>query len=460
MYLVISVFVLIISAYLFNKYGASLKLSEFNFCTYIFYYELIAESFIASLLVVYGLDNHYMIHRVSEISRIMGWAAVQWSMIGIGFGLVGGRYFTHESNSNEAFRLYTKKPIFMFGKQYESCIRIVLIALSSLSLLATLYYCATIGGVSLFRVLRNPSLMFSTLRSDISRNYGGIEYIKNVFSINLSPILAYIWYAMKKRDCSLANRFWAFVMMCNAIVALTNNLAKAPVAWFLLKYLFLYVLIHSEIKRKYLYYAGAAMLGLLVAVYVFLLQVPFGTLFRFNSGIMGRILLSQGAGTYLSFEYFPSAHNHLGFSSFPRWLTTIFGIEHSERSARICMEIFNPKAVEAGTAGVINSLFIAESWANWGLIGVLVSPLIVGLFIHILFFSLIKLPKHPVVIGFITYFCTMVPITGGINDFIYPVSFIIMLTILYLCFYAANLVRRSVKENWNAHNLPHPAAAR
>ncbi len=453
MYLCISILVLIISAYLFNKYGASLRLTEFNFCTYIFYYEIIAESFIASLLVVYKLDNHYMISRVSDSSRIFGWAAVQWTMIGMGLGLIVGRYFTHETNSNKTFRIYTQKPIFEFEYKYETCIRIILIALSIISLLATMYYCATIGGITLFRLIHDPSLMFSTLRSDINRNYGGIEYIKNVFSISLSPILAYIWYAMKKRNNTFYNRVWAFVMMCNAIIALTNNLAKAPVAWFLLKYLFLYVLINSKIKRKYLYLAGASVLGLLVAVYVFLLKVPFETLFHFNSGIMGRILLSQSAGTYFSFEYFPSVHEHLGFSSFPTWLTSLFGLEHSERSARICMEIFNPRGVEAGVAGVINSLFIAESWANWGFIGVLIAPIIAGFFIHVLFFSLIKLPKHPIVIGFITYFCTMVPITGGINDFIYPISFIIMITILYLCFYMSNLIIRAVKENWNAHNL-------
>lgn len=445
MYLIISIFVLIISAYLFNKYGASLKLTEFNFSTYIFFYELIGESFIASLLVVYNIDNHYIISRVGNNARVLGWAAVQWSMIGIGIGLLVGRFVTREKDSNQRFRSYTQARIVTFSYDYEFCIRITLIALSGLSILATLYYSVKIGGISLFRVLRNPALMFSTLRSDITRNFGGSEYIKNIFSIELSPVLAYIWFAYKKRKKTFFNQCWTAVMMFNAIIALTNSLAKAPVFWFLLRYLFLYVLVNSRIRRKYIYMAGIGVLGLMAAVYIFLLNVSLESLFRINSGIMGRVLLSQAAGTYCSFEYFPAVQEHLGFSSFPTWLSTLFGLNHSERSARICMEIFNPKGVAAGIAGVMNSLFIAEAWANWGIIGVMLSPLVVGIFIHTLFFSLIKLPKHPIMVGFITYFCTMLPITGGINDFIYPISVIIMITILYLIFYMAQFIKTAVK---------------
>lgn len=447
MYLIISIFVLIISAYLFNKYGASLKLTEFNFSTYIFFYELIGESFIASLLVVYNIDNHYIISRVGDEARLLGWAAVQWSMVGIGVGLSIGRFVTHEKKSNQAFRSYTQASMVTFSYNYEFCIRLTLIALSSLSILATLYYSIKIGGISLFRVLRNPALMFSTLRSDITRNFGGIEYVKNIFSINLSPALAYIWCAYKKRKDTFFNRCWTVIMMFNAIIALTNGLSKAPVFWFLLRYLFLYVLINSMIKRKYIYMAGIAVLLLMSTVYIFLLNVPLKSLFRVNSGIMGRVLLSQAAGTYCSFEYFPAVQEHLGFSSFPEWLSTLFGLKHSERSARICMEIFNPKGVAAGIAGVMNSLFIGEAWANWGIIGVVLSPLIVGIFIHILFFSLIKLPKHPIMVGFITYFCTMLPITGGINDFLYPILVIIMIIILYLLFYIAQSIRYSVRRS-------------
>ena len=447
MYLVISILVLIVSAYLFNKYGASLKLSELNFSTYVFFYELVGESFIASLLVVYNIDNHYIIStRVGHDARIFGWGAVQWSMIGIGIGLLLGRFVTHEKKSNQKFRSYTQALMITFSGNYEFCIRVALIALSCLSILATLYYSVQIGGISLFRVLKNPALMFSSLRGDITRNFAGIEYIKNVFSITLSPILSYIWSAYKTRRSTFSNRCWATVMLFNAIIALTNNLAKSPVFYFLIRYLVLYVLINSSIKRKYIYMAGILVIGGMVAVYLFLLDIPFESLFRINSGIMGRILLSQSAGTYCSFEWFPAAHEHLGFTSFPEWLSVLFGLEHSERSARICMEIFNPKGIAEGTAGVMNSLFIAEAWANWGAIGVMVSPLIVGIFMHVLFFSLIKLPKHPVMIGFITYFSTALPITGGINDFIYPMSTVIIIIMLYLLFYMADFIKTAIRR--------------
>ena len=55
----------------------------------------------------------------------------------------------------------------------------------------------------------------------------------------------------------------------------------------------------------------------------------------------------------------------------------IFGMEQ-QRSARVIMEYLNPEGVVSETTGVMNSLYMAEAYANFGNLGLLLSPIIVG----------------------------------------------------------------------------------
>ena len=92
MYLVISLFFLLASYLLFKKVSGSLSLTKLNLVSWIFYFQLIAQSYIASVLVINGLDNHYVINRVSDDAKFYGWLAVQYTMIALPLGKLGAVY--------------------------------------------------------------------------------------------------------------------------------------------------------------------------------------------------------------------------------------------------------------------------------------------------------------------------------------------------------------------------------
>ena len=88
-------------------------------------------------------------------------------------------------------------------------------------------------------------------------------------------------------------------------------------------------------------------------------------------------------------------HPFLNGASFNSWLSFIIPNASGIRSGRIIMETYNPAGVEAGTAGVMNTLFIGEAYANYGIMGLLFSPIIFGIIIGLVSHFLPSLHKRP-----------------------------------------------------------------
>ena len=188
-----------------------------------------------------------------------------------------------------------------------------------------------------------------------------------------------------------------------------------------------------------------SLLSLLIFLYISVMgsnleRIP-DLFIKFNEGISGRILLSQSAGTFFSFDIFPVQNNFLGFSSFSNVISEIFSIDKSDRSARIIMSIIMPSAIDDGTGGVINSLFVGEAWANFGLIGVLLSPFWVGFVIQWSYISILRSKKTPIFLALMVYLTLKWPITGGFNDFIYNAGIVMMFLVFSLIIFFSIFLR-------------------
>ncbi len=116
------------------------------------------------------------------------------------------------------------------------------------------------------------------------------------------------------------------------------------------------------------------------------------------------------------------------------------------------MTIVNSKGIENGTAGVVNSLFVAEAWANWGFYGVLISPIIVGMVIQIIFLFFLTHKKTPFMVGLFTYISIKLPVTGGFNDFIYNAVMFSIIIILFVTYLIAKSVKKERQKNY-ANNI-------
>ena len=146
----------------------------------------------------------------------------------------------------------------------------------------------------------------------------------------------------------------------------------------------------------------------------------------------------------MMFDIFPADHAFIGLSSLSQALSNIFGVEYIERAARITMQAFNPAGVAAGTAGVMNSLYVAEAWANFGLLGVLLSPLWVGIVIQTLYIFFLKSPKSPFHLAFFVAFSTGGSITGGFNEYLYNPN-LLLISFFALCVFSLAITIKRLK---------------
>ena len=136
----------------------------------------------------------------------------------------------------------------------------------------------------------------------------------------------------------------------------------------------------------------------------------------------------------LTFEVFPDKIQFLDGASFPEWMSTsIFGVEH-KASARALMEYFNPKGVASGKSGVISTLFIAEAYANFGKVGLVLAPIFVGLEIQFLHNYILSNYKTPSSVAIYGYFMIAFPLTSGIVGFVWNVGWMFIALIFILGF--------------------------
>ncbi|MGK9126741.1 oligosaccharide repeat unit polymerase [Olivibacter sp. SA151] len=434
-YLVLALVVLIISAKIFKKAAGTLSLQKLNMISWIFYYNIFLQSFIAAILVVYKVDYHYFIGKMySDQSRIYGYYAILYTMIALPAGMLLFNRLLSLPFTKVLFENYQAKELSFQFPVGDKSLRFCLLLLSIICIASIVYVFISLGGMPLLKALTGGASAtdLAKVRSDASRGFEGIVYIRNIFGIILTPIISYIYYGYYKLTGSRYLRTCFIVMSLFSVVILTYNLEKSPLIEYIVGFLILKILLNDRIEFRTILRYFVIIIVLITLIYVFVLQENIEALVSYNSGFIGRIILGQSAGTYLSFDLFPKYRDFIGFSSISKQLSSLLGIEYSERAARLIMEFYNPKGIDEGSAGVVNSLFIAEAWANFGLIGVILSPIYVGFVIQLIYTFFLKKSKTPILVGVFGYLSYNLPVTGGINDFFYSVPIIAIFVVFSL----------------------------
>ncbi len=143
--------------------------------------------------------------------------------------------------------------------------------------------------------------------------------------------------------------------------------------------------------------------------------------------------MTQIATMFLHVEAFPEMVPFLEGTSLPGIFADFLGLSDSwVRSGGVVMGIFKASAVEQGIAGVMNSLFAAEAWANWGVAGVAVAPVLVGFLFSVSTCFLVKCRKSPamMIIYIILFINFSQALLGGFVDYIYPLTAIVLVVVI------------------------------
>lgn len=414
MYLLLSIFVSVLSFFLFKKTGADMHPRGLNMLSWIFYVKFICCSLLGSVFIVHGLDNHYIISTIvnnSDHIRFCGWGLVLYTMIIFPLGVLcmkpffKRRYLCLAVYSQATFARYYY-PLLYFN--------------TFLSIIACLYVLYVSGYVGLINILLNMASVQD--RITYGRNFMGNEYIRNILAQQWIILLSLIWYIKSKISNKIIDTIWFSITLLFAVIMSTQSYAKAPIIMLFISFLMLRIYLFGRLSiGNFAMAMILSIIGILI-MYIKVTGSDISMIFSaYNTGILGRIFFSEVAGLFKTLEFFPSIHEFIGFHSISHLLTDLLGVEYIDRSARIVMTQFNPRGVAEGTAGVMNSLFVAEAWANWGAFGAVLAPLIAGMITGIIYY--VTVGNKNVIFGAVyAYLATIIPITGGFNDFIYPVG--------------------------------------
>ncbi|WP_264739654.1 O-antigen polymerase [Cytobacillus firmus] len=428
LYLLIWCIVLAASIYLFKQAGGSLSLLKPNMNSIIFYYSFLISSFIGTLLIAMEVDDYYMINRLShEEYRQIGFYII--CLVMILFPLVMMLIAKLSNfNAKEEFNAYLSKDISLPFKEKNEFFLIFLM-LSVISLASILYTLWKAPVIPILEVaIGNSEYSPGELRIMAQREFGGNVLIRNIFAIALTPLLSLIAYVYAVRTGQVKWKLLYLSLFAGAILINIYDLAKSPVFFYLIMFLLLslYIgVIRFTVRRLVLW--GLLGAVALVSMYIVIQGVTdLGSYLSYNSGPVGRLIFAQIAPTFLHFDLYGNLLPFLNGKSLPI-ITDLFDMDQV-RSARVVMETVFPEKVEAGTAGVLNTLYIAEAYANFGYLGVIVSTIYIAALVQILYIVFIRLPKNPVFLCLFIYFTINIPRTlvGGFADFLFNPIWMLM----------------------------------
>ncbi len=409
--------IIVFSLFLFNKASGSIHPNKLNTISYVLYREII-PIVIGTLLVANNLvDNHYVITCISNETKIKGYLWVLYSILMMPLSMfMVNKIFN--INMKKKFNEYLKKPL---AEEYNLQNTKKFSVFFTVVSLATLTYIIIMSPyIPIFTALIKGDLVQASIeRISVKRDFGGIIYIKNLLGLYLMPVFTYQSYVFLKQ---YKTKFFKIIFFINFIATsflFIYDTQKAPILIFLLGFLIVKVLVSGKLKIIELFLISITALIVIIVLYIYIGGLKLSSLLRFDNTIMYRIFIGQISGYFLSLEWFPEIiKQNTSFIGIPSNILKILDLPNIE-SARLLMMHFNPEGVKSGIAGLINSYYLGEAWANYGYVGLLISPVIVGFVIQTVHVFLIKSKKTAINIAFYATISIKWLITGGIVNFLY-----------------------------------------
>jgi hypothetical protein len=273
-------------------------------------------------------------------------------------------------------------------------------------------------------------------RVTVRRSFGGIIYIKNLLGYLLIPTFtyfAYIYFSLKRNFYSRI--IFIFLFICSSIL-LVYDIQKAPLVFFLMGFVVIQTLINNGISR--IKFGIFIIVGLLIVVGGYYLTGGKGIeqLFDPKSALWSRTFISSYGGYVLSLELFPNTITQPTWQiGIPSIILNTLDLPNTE-SARLLMMHINPMGVASGEANLISSYYLGEAWANYGIIGIITAPFVVGFVVQSVHVFLLRHKKEPLIIAFYAYITThWLLISGYVNilylkQLVFPVFFYFTIKII------------------------------
>lgn len=263
---------------------------------------------------------------------------------------------------------------FSLSETYDSSI-IVSFMLWSMSLLLVAYYLYTINPAPLLMALSgNSPEQIALRRLAVTKDYDGIGYFKTL-ALVMPSILSYYYFVKRliNPHKKIILNFLVLLSVLLSVFTLILNGEKSPLMFYFLGLLVVYSTIRP-LKIVTLFMFGLSGVGVLFFMYIILFQ--FGDTNYMLYIIIERIFIAQEAAVFYSADYFANSQ-FLGFTSLDNIFTKLLGFTPQLRASELFMYKYVPEMVSNGGWNV-NGYFPHETYANFGLFGVILGAVYGG----------------------------------------------------------------------------------
>lgn len=365
--LVICLSVFVCTTALFSVAAGTLNPTKINLIN-LTYYSYMVLTYAGSALVFLGFRGHYQmakIHQDAVFVKGFGYVA----LLGLLFPLV---VIVMRKFFDRLFRarpqdVYLQMPVEREDER-DLAMWWMLLGIFALCLGTTALFYIRAHQIPLLPWFTGGAS--GTLRQVLGRTNYINPYLKTFFMLQFPAYLSFYSYvkARKTKTWRWIGLFLAYFVL--AVIGKTYDFQKAPVIVYFLCFFFLEMYI-GKIRLGGILAAAALAIGGIVGMYVFVFGFEGSLLDPYN-GPLSRVLFSQVAGFFHTVNIFPSRFGFLRGESLPTILANLFDVGTSwRRSADVVMQLVNPFYVLRRTAGVMNSVFLAEAYANWAAPGVI-----------------------------------------------------------------------------------------
>ncbi|MFQ3292613.1 O-antigen polymerase [Reinekea sp.] len=270
------------------------------------------------------------------------------------------------------------------------------------------------------------------IRSDMTNNYSGKYHWVSLIINNVLPFISFVLFASFIKKPSFFLCFYFIVLFLLTSFGLLSASLKSPFAWFLIGLFLVYVYIKSEMKYpvKITIFLFSVVFALLISNYLMFSNIT--ELPKALKAIFSRLFTGQIANVYFYLDFYPETREYLLGRSFPNpksiWPFTPVSI-----SVEI-MDLVSPKLKAIGVVGSAPTVYWGEVYVNFGFVGLLVSPVFIGILVYLIWYLSFMLPSSPVSVAFAVWAALHYKnlAATGISGFLIDFYAVVMIAIVFL----------------------------
>lgn len=259
----------------------------------------------------------------------------------------------------------------------------------------------------------------------------------------LLHVLTFSYIASFVLNKNMINAIRFVFVFLLSIISLLSTAEKGPIIFYLGGTLMSYYFSRGVIL-KISFKLILISIFFLICVYVIFVSTDIATIF---SLIFDRVFIAQISAVYLSLEHY-SWGGDIGFASMNNLFTKLMSYKSQSAASEELMRVYFPEMISLGGWN-INGLYIHEAWSNFGVIGLLIGPLLVGFENALLLRYIVSFNKTPLLCGFYSLFsisCTS--FLTSFNSYFYDSNWLVYLVVvsLFSCFYVIYLLLHNVQH--------------